>query len=443
MTATTTGSLPAETASPSSGLATGGATGVHENVACPFCGIMCDDLEIGRTASGLKVRKNGCDRAVAGFERPAVTSSPQIAGRDVNLAEAVTEAARLVRAARLPLFGGLGTDVEGMRAVMSAAEHAGGVVDHAFSEGQYRNFEVLQTTGWFMSTLTETRNRADLIVIVGSDIHKLHPRFFERIVATPEPMFLGAGKKRTVVFIGAGLDTSAATGGHIGEVISLPCPIAAVGEVVSALRARLKGVPLAAKDIAGIAIAKIDDLADRCRKADYGVMVWAPPSLAFPAADLTVRIVSDLVKDLNLTTRFACLSLGGNEGAVSAGAVSTWQSGFPLRVSYASGKPDYDPVRFAAERLIARRETDLVLWVASFTPDLVPPESDIPTVLLGVPGMTLAAQPAVYIPVGTPGADHAGRLIRCDNVVSLPLRNLGRSTLPSVATVLAAIEHAL
>ena len=55
----------------------------------------------------------------------------------------------------------------------------------------------------------------------------------------------------------------------------------------------------------------------------------------------------------------------------------------------------------------------------------------------------MAKQPAVYIPVGTPGADHSGLIVRCDNVVSLPLKNLGRSTLPRTADVLAQIEAAL
>ncbi|MEQ1710020.1 MAG: formylmethanofuran dehydrogenase [Hyphomicrobium sp.] len=433
MTATKSGNAPAGSAAP----------GVEENVACPFCGILCDDLEIGCGPSGLKVISNGCTKAIEGFERPMLAAKPQIGGRDVTLAEAVAEAARLIRGSRLPLFGGLGTDVEGMRAVMAAAECAGGVVDHAFSEGQYRNFEVLQTSGWFMSTLTEVRNRADLVVIVGSDVHTLHPRFFERIVAVPEPMFLAEGQKRTVVFIGDGLDASAAKGGSIGDVITLPCKIDAVGEVVSALRARLKGTGLAVESVAGIPLANIDDLAERCRTAHYGVMVWAPPSLAYPSADLTVRVISDVVKDLNLTTRFAGLALGGNEGAVSAGAVATWQSGFPLRVSYASGQPEYDSTRYAANRLLASGETDLLVWVASFSPDLVPPKSAVPTILIGVPGMKIDKAPLVSIPVGTPGLDHAGRLVRCDNVVSLPLKNLKRSALPAVSDVLASIEHAL
>ncbi len=414
----------------------------YENVACPFCGILCDDLELER-GSALKVLKNGCDKAIAGFERRVVAASPQIKGKDASLAEAVQTAAALVKNAQLPLYGGLATDVEGMRAVMSIADRSGGVVDHALSEGQYRNFRVLQTSGWIMTTLTETRNRADLIIIAGSDVHKLHPRFFERVVCPEEAMFEASAAKRTVVFIGKGLDTSGAKGPRIGEVIKIPCPVDQVGEVLGALRSLLNGRALQTRKVAGVKIADIQDLAERCQKAQYGVVVWAPPSFNYPHADLTVQLISDLVKDLNQTARFAGLSLGGNEGAVTAGAVCAWQSGFPLRTSYASGKPDYDAGRYTIKRLLDTKEGDVLVWIASFTPDLAPPETTVSSIVLGTPGITLARPPAVFIPVGTPGVDHAGRLVRCDNVVSLPLQNLNRAALPSVAHVLAAIEAAL
>jgi len=33
-----------------------------ENVACPFCGMICDDLTVERTDKGLKVLKNACGK---------------------------------------------------------------------------------------------------------------------------------------------------------------------------------------------------------------------------------------------------------------------------------------------------------------------------------------------------------------------------------------------
>ena len=422
---------------------TGNGPKTFDNVACPFCGIVCDDLQVSSSAGALKVLRNGCDKAIAGFERLVSGATPLINGQKASLDEAIRAATQLISASKLPMFGGLGTDVDGIRAVMALAEKAGGVVDHALSEGQYRNFRVLQSTGWFMTTLTETRNRADLIIVVGSDLHKLHPRFFERVVNVDASMLSEAPLKRTVVFLGRGLDTSGVAGPRVGEVITLPCPLDQVTDIVSALRALMKGVPLNAEEIAGVKVSDIAALAERCRKASYGVMVWAPPSLAFPHAELTVQLVSEFVKEINETSRFACLSLGGNEGAVSAGAVCSWQSGYPLRVSFETGKPDYDPLRYSINRMLAQGEGDLLVWIASFTPDLPPPEAKIPSIVFGTPGLKIPGTPAVYIPIGTPGADHSGRIVRCDNVVSLPLQNLGRANLPSLADLFARIELAL
>jgi formylmethanofuran dehydrogenase subunit B len=416
---------------------------LFENVTNPFCGTLPDDLSVERTDKGLKVLKNGCAKSVAGFERKLPEARPQVKGKEVDLNTAIQEAAKLIGKAALPLYGGLATDVEGMRATMALAERSGGIVDHALSEAQYRNFKIMQTTGWTTTTLTEARNRADLFIIAGSDIHKLHPRFFETIVSPPDSMFDVTAPKRTVVFIGKGLDRSGAKGARIGEVITLGCKDEQAGDVVALLRARLRGFRVKPPKLEGVTLAEIDALAERCRGAKYGVVVWAPPSLNFPFAELAVEQFTGLVKDLNQTIRFAGLSLGGAEGATTAGAVCTWISGYPLRVSYASGAPDYDPYRWAIGRMLKEGEGDLLLWIASISPDLVAPPTKISTVVLGTPGLALTEPPSVFIPVGTPGVDHAGRLVRVDNVVTLPLKDLGRADLPPVADVLSAIEAAL
>jgi formylmethanofuran dehydrogenase subunit B len=403
----------------------------------------CDDLEIGPSGNKLKVLRNGCPKAVAGFERPLEEPSPQIDGKDVPLAEAVALAAKLIKESQLPIFGGLGTDVEGMRAVMTLAERAGGVVDHALSKDQYRNLRVLQSSGWLTTTLTEARNRADLFVIAGTDAHQIHPRFFERIVCNEASMFSDAPPKRTVIFLGEGLDQSAAKGKRIGEVLTLPCKPDQIAEILDAMRAMAKGASVSAENIGGLPRAAVEDLLARCKAATYGVMVWAPSAFDFPNADLTVQAICEFIKELNITSRFAGLSLGGGEGAMSASAVCAWQSGFPLRVSFASGKPDYDSERYDASRLLASKEADLLLWLASFTPDLSPPDTDVPMIVLGVPGLKLKGTPKVYIPVGTPGIDHTGYIIRVDSVVSLPLRKLRQSNLPRTSDVLASIEAAL
>ena len=59
-----------------------------------------------------------------GLRAQAPAVRPQVSGKEVDLAKAIKEAAKLIGKAKLPLYGGLATDVEGMRAVMALAERS-------------------------------------------------------------------------------------------------------------------------------------------------------------------------------------------------------------------------------------------------------------------------------------------------------------------------------
>jgi formylmethanofuran dehydrogenase subunit B len=436
--------------------------------------LLCDDLEVSRSGATLKVVKNGCPRATAGFERPLPPAKTLVRGAEVDFDAAVKTAADLIRQSKLPLYGGMATDVGGSRAILRLADRTCGVVDHALSESSFKNTRVQQTSGWIMSTLTEVRNRADLIIIVGTDVQKQHSRFFDRVAAPNETMFDGVGTQRTIVFIGEGLDTSAAKGPLVKEVITLPVSKDRIPEVLAAISARVRGFPVPAQKtpaatppkrgllsslmpgakneaaadsaeqaVAGVPLAAIDSLAEKCKAANYGVLVWVPSSLTMPQADLTVHLMTEIVRELNLTTRFAGLSLGGNEGSTSASYTCTWQTGYPLRVSFASGAPRYDMYRYSISRMLNDGEGDLLLWVGSIGTDIGLPQTKLPTIVLGTPGLRLAQPPTVFIPVGTPGIDNSGQMIRCDGVAALPMKNLHRSSLPSTADVLGAIQAAL
>ena len=198
-----------------------------------------------------------------------------------------------------------------------------------------------------------------------------------------------------------------------------------------------------ATEAAGAPISVWQQLATRMQAAKYGVITWAVPDFDFPHAELTVQALCEMVKDLNRTTRFAGLPLAGSDGDVTTDNVFLWQTGFGSRTSFGQGQPDHDAVQYATAGLLERGETDLLVWIASFDAARTPPATTVPTVVLGRPGMALEREPAVFIPVGTPGVDHAGHLFRTDRVVALPLRQLRASPLPSVAAVLTDIEAAL
>ena len=419
--------------------------GAVENVTCPFCGLLCDDLTVERDVTGnLNVIKNGCQKSVTFFGRSPQAPSPRVGGKPVAIEEAVAKAAEILGKAKLPLFAGLGTEVQGMRAVMSLADKTGAVLDHMNSNGFMRNIQVIQNSGWQITTLAEVRNRVDLLVIVGTDIVSVFPRFFEREVWNKDNMFGQDTSSREVVYLGGqNIDTSAGVSPDGRKPEYLPCDLDRLPDVVSALRALALGKQPHATEVAGIAMADLEKLAERLKAAQYSVVVWAAAPLNFPHAELTVQNITELVKELNKTTRSNGLPLGGIEGDMNANQVSTWISGYPMRTSYARTYPEHDPYHFSTDRLLASGEADALFWVSSFNPDRTPPQADLPTVVFGHPYMKLEKEPDVFIPVGMPGADHKGIMFRTDNVVSLPLEQLRASSLPSLAEVLTAIEQAL
>jgi formylmethanofuran dehydrogenase subunit B len=407
------------------------------DVACPFCGLACDDLGIEVSATGLLVAANGCARSRRMFgESSAIGAPARIAGAPATLADAIARAATILREATRPAFAGLATDVAGVRATLSLAERLGGVVDHLGSRALMRNVRVLQDRGALTTTFAEVRNRADLIVVAGTDAVSRFPRFFER-VAFGEAMFVGE-HEREVVFIGA---QEVPEG--IARLLQIRCDNRALGEVFGALRALCAGTMPARTDVCGVPLATLADLAQRMQGARYGVVVWAAADLDFPHADLTIDAIVGCVSVLNERTRFSSLPLGGNDGDVTANQVCLWQTGFPLRTSFAGGLVDHDADRYALEALLAHDEIDALVWVSSFDAALVPPRTRIPTIVLGRRGMSVAPAPAVQIAVGTPGLDQAGHFFRGDAVVAVRLRQVARTDLPATADVIDRIGAAV
>lgn len=418
---------------------------VVEGVVCPFCGLYCDDLQLETDPGGgrLRVTARGCALAREAFETAGSSDAPRISGKTASLAEACARAAEILAHSRLPLVAGLATDIAGAKAAMELAERARGVVDHAGSDAMFRNFFVLMDRGWMTTTLGEVKNRMDLLVVVGTDVVSRFPRFFERFVWNSEALFKPEPGARQVVFLGAGLNTEAARGpdGHAPRLIA--CDHARLAEVFAALRALHRGRPVQATEVGGASLEQLRRLLDRMKKAKYGVVTWVAADLPDAGGELIVEAICELVIDLNESGKMCCLPLGGTDNALGAAQVCTWQAGFPLRTSFASGRPAYDPRLFSWRRILAEGEADALVWVSAFRADDLPVDAAIPAVVVGAPGIDFRREPEVYIPVGIPGLDHAGHVVRTDSVASLPLRRLRDSDLPRTAEVLREITARL
>ncbi|ESS72995.1 tungsten-containing formylmethanofuran dehydrogenase 2 subunit B [Methyloglobulus morosus KoM1] len=413
---------------------------VITEVPSPFCGVGTDDLSIQVDGIALKVVAYGCAVNTPAFEQAIGDSNPRLAGKSVSLEVAVTQAATLLAQTKQPVIGGCATDVHGMRALLSLADRCGAVIDNMGFNAARNNFLALQDSGWMNTTLAEVKNRCDLLLVVGTDLEAIVPRFFERYLWN-EAMFLDDSRQRQVIYLGKPPSGNASTSPNGQKAQVLACDDSALPEVVGVLRALVKGQPIRADKAGGIAVADLQSIADKLKAAKYGVVTWGAGALGINShAELIVQTVSEMIKDINKGTRCSGLPLAGKEGDLTANQVCGWTTGYPARVRFSKGYPEYDPYLYDTHRMLANGEADALVWVNAFNVKAVPPESELPTIVIGRSGMTFAKEPDVFIPVGTPGIDHAGHAYRTDNVVAIRLLKLRESGLPSTGEVLSAIE---
>jgi formylmethanofuran dehydrogenase subunit B len=250
----------------------------------------------------------------------------------------------------------------------------------------------------------------------------------------PDPAFADASTRR-VVLLGAPPPQ------RLPETVAVEtvdCGGLDLFASVALLRARLRGLPLPA---GGERFDGLAQLARRMAACRYGVVVWAVGHLEMAGGDLLVEQMHQLVIDLNHETRWAGLPLAGNEADLTANAVATWQTGFPLPIEFAGGRIVYDPFPDYSD-------ADLLVWLGAL-PGVggaaVPGAPDnTQQLVIGAPSQA-ADLPArhVFIPVATPGVTASGHLVRTDGVITLYAPAVQASPLPAAATIIDGITSAL
>ena len=394
---------------------------------CPACGLLCDDIVLAADEDAINVASvKNCAKTLTFFSQKLTLTSPQIAGKTASLQQAIAHTASLLKASKNPLFSGLSTDVQGFRAIYNLAQKSNGNLLHMNSQSTARNMAVLQSTGWQTTTLTEVKNRADVIVCIGTDVTSHNTRFFERFVwlkNKDDAMFTDANA-RQIIYIGERLNAQAGVAPDGKQPTSISCSNTDLPEILAILRALIAGKMLKAQTIAGIAINDLVAVAEKLKQAKYAVLAWIAKDLDFAHAELTIQSITETVALLNNTdSRAVGISLGGSDGDTAANNVSTWLSGYSLN----DNNPDHD----------------FMIWVNSFSPEKSPVQTNKPIVVLGNANIQFAQIPDVFIPIATPGLDCGGTLFRVDSAVALPLKQVRENNLPTLKDVVRQIEALL
>lgn len=415
--------------------------GRRYDVGCPFCGLICDDLTVESADGGLRIVAGACRLSRRGFETPIAPMPPMVDGRPVEQAVALERAAAILAQARAPVFA-VAADVAGARAALRLADRLGGVIDHPDSDGLFLNLRILQDSGSLTTTLSEVRNRADVVLMVGADPRLALPRFFERCLDPRQTLFQDKPIERRLFRLGPSTTEQDPIPPH-PDVTELSCAVEHLPQAIAAINALLRGGHVAAAGVPGLDPDRLGQIVDRLKTARYAVVAWTPASLVHAGGELIGRGLLDLVRHLTLSTRASLLALGGGGNVLGVNQVCLWQTGYPLRTAFGRGVPEHDPYRFAARRMVAQGEADALVWISAFAEAAPPTGTEVPTIVLAPAVVEAARGVAACIPVGTPGLDHGGQMFRTDNVVSLRVSAQRRTALPQVGAVLGAIETRL
>ncbi len=437
-----------------------GTTGVRivEDATCLGCACLCDD--IGLTVDGERVveARRACEvgrRWFATAQGDRV-DDPRIAGRSVSVDAAVARAAEILAASRAPVILGSGATIEAQRAVVAIADRIGA----SLGEGGVK-LAAFQRIGAISATFGEIRDRADLIVFDSIQWLRVLPRFRERFIDAPGRFVPEGRLGRTIVVLrdphhGSLID------GDPGVAPDLLVDVTNPAIAYASLRAILDGVTLdpdAVVASSGASLTALIDLANRLKRAKYGVMVVGVDS-RHTADD---ESPGALIRDLNRFTRFVGFRpTTGHATESTAGSVLAWQAGVAGDVDFALGYPRHLPLEEIYDR-INSGEADAVLFVGDIDrldgPLLDDTVLELPRVVVGpVSSQTedwdkagwtpsperraLLATSDVVIATARAGLDEGGTVARIDGVM-LPLRPPFPGRRPTQAETLRAIDARL
>lgn len=341
---------------------------------------------------------------------------------------ALDRAADLLAQARLPVFGGLFTDVNGAAAALALAQKLGGVIDHAASSGTSKAARVMRETGSTPASLGEVRNRADTVVLIGDGPRERDSKLLEKLFpakSLPRP----GDNKRELIVIRAkkgktpkGVRTMELDGKH------------ALPDLVALLGAAARELPFEIRDAA--LAKKVLSAGKRLRESAFVVFVYDPAELEEPVLHTVLETVRHLVK----STRAATLSMSAPGNGDGVNLCSIWTCGLPMRTSFAGGAPENNMWAFEAERLLKSGEADALVWIDA----LDGAEASPPTrAFRGIPAVVLSSKPVkagrddVVIEVGAAAADHDAEIYLPPIAgIGVVKASSGASKKPTVADVL-------
>jgi len=396
---------------------------VIEDVVCPFCGCLCDDLEATVEGGRITKVKNACAISMVKFQNydKDRLTSPMIRKNGellpAELEAAIKKTAEILVDSKYPLlYGWSSTSCEALRIGIELAEELGGVIDNTTTTCHGPTVLGVQDVGESTCTLGDVKNRADLIVYWGSNPVHAHPRHFARYTFGTKGRFRLDRSERKLVVVDVRRT-------HTARQADLFIQIEPNKdyELLSALRMAIRFEEIEQDSVGGVPKEKIEELADLLISCQYGVIFYGLGLTMSRGKERNIEAALLLVRDLNMRTKFLIMPMRGHFNVAGADEVTTWQTGYPYAVEFTHGYPRYNPGDTTAFDILSRGECDAALVVAS------DPVSNFPQAavknLVKIPVAVIDPRPSltsmvaeVVIPTSLVGIEAEGTAYRMDAV---------------------------
>ena len=395
----------------------------YEDVVCPFCGCLCDDLEVSVEDGHITEVKNACGISRSKFMNHSANrlEHPMVDGKKASLDTAVKEAVDLLSKAERPLVYGLSsTECGAIGKAVEIAETMGGIIDNTSSVCHGPTILALQQVGESKASLGEIRNRADLVIFWGSNPTEAHLRHITRYSGMPKGIYVPEGRKGRKIIV---VDVRETGSGKLADRFIKVRP-GSDFELLQAIRACVRGRELPAEEVAGVPMAEVKELAEQMKEANFGIVFFGLGLTQSDGRHMNIDAAVGLVAELNRHTKFVLTPMRGHYNVAGANTVTTWQTGYPYAVDFSRGYPRYNPGEFTSVDLLSRGEVDATLVVASdpasnFPVDAASNLAKMPVVTLEQKTTPTTMMSKVAIPVATAGVEAEGTAYRMDGV---PLR---------------------
>ena len=404
------------------------------NFTCPFCSLLCDDIQLEIKENTLKALNSKCPILESSLKNKINEQFSRVKGKRTNISKAINELSSLIKESKSTLFAGMGTDIKGTKAALNIIDQYKCIIDHFSGDSYVKNLKSMQETGGFFLTLSELKNRSDTIIIFQSSGEEL-PRLFEKYIFPKST--INNLKKRKVVFIGSKVPQFFYKNKKIINFEFIKLDSINLLNFISNIRNSINFETKEVKD------KRILYLLEILKKTNYGSVLWTASEFQNDISDVIINEINLLIQDLNKFTRFSGLSLSASDHILTVNEVLLWQTGFPIRTSFAHGYPSHDINQFSTKKLINNKEIDLAVWINSFNEKNILINKKIKNVLIGIPSHPQKNNVDIFIPVGTPGIDHNSHLLRIDKVVSMPLKKIRNISLPSVDQILNKVKEGI